>query len=106
MAPWLRFELEDGGHVLVDPDPSDAGVTRVGMGDTVAKATVSTFETALVGVRDAAASALSTFRKAADAPAEVEIEFMVQLNGEAGAVIARMTTGGHLRVRALWKKQD
>ena len=39
-------------------------------------------------------------------PDEVEIEFGVKLNAEAGALIARTGTEGHFQVTVRWSKES
>ncbi|MBP2704536.1 hypothetical protein JOL79_11995 [Microbispora sp. RL4-1S] len=107
----MRWDI-DGGSVFVEtPDDEIGGWAPATpfRGGVIREATVR-FEDALVSVRDAAISALRTFR---EAPAEpdsagligpdsVEIEFGVKLGTAAGAVIARAALEGHLTVKLKW----
>jgi hypothetical protein len=39
-------------------------------------------------------------------PAELEVEFGVDLAAEAGAVITKTTLASHLRVKMVWKQSE
>lgn len=106
MSQVVRFKLDDGGEVLVEPISED-GLIRASNnpGTALRNATVS-FEAALGGVRDAAAATLRQFTSLPHQPEEVTIEFGVRLDLAAGAVIARTAIEGHLQVTLLWKRAE
>jgi len=105
MTDLLRFEMDDGGSVVV-AITGEPGVARASKtGDSIRKAAVS-LEDALGSVRDAGASALRKFREVADPPHEIAIEFGVEFTAEAGAVIARSALAGHLQVTLTWQRPD
>src|SRR5690606_4505655 len=60
------------------------------------------FEDAFRNVRDAAESALASLRGGDLDPDAVELEFGVKLNAAAGAVIAKTSVEGHLKVKLTW----
>ncbi|WP_431933285.1 CU044_2847 family protein [Nonomuraea jabiensis] len=105
MDELVRWSF-DGGSVLVETAPQD--VVRGGWasasaaGDNIREAKVR-FEDALGHVREAAITALKTFRDIPVGPDEVEIEFGVKLGSEAGAVIAKAKAEGHLTVKLRWQ---
>jgi len=98
-----RFELQQGGDVVVEVDAGPA-TTRVSRReDLVLEAKVS-FERALGAVKDAASAALGQFQAMARQPDEVEIKFGVKLSAEAGAVIAKTGLDGQFEVRLKWTR--
>lgn len=101
MDGLMEFRTEDGALVLAEDVSTRSGARLVSRGDGPAQA-ARTFEGALEGVRAAAASALRVFRDGSLRPDEVEIEFGVKLSAEAGAVIAKGSTEGHLVVKLSW----
>ncbi|MGW0332490.1 CU044_2847 family protein [Streptomyces sp. NPDC003011] len=106
MGALLRFELEEGGSVVAVMDDGQGGVVDAsGASEMVARATAS-FESALEGVRRAAAAALSRMRDLPQPPDEVSIEFGIQLDAEVGAVLARTGAQGHLQVHLTWRREE
>jgi len=106
MNELVRFDLDDGGSVLVAIASSDPGIARASRaGDTVRSATIS-FESAMGSVRDAAVSALRRFRDIPQPPDEITIEFGVEFNAQAGAVIAQAAAAAHLQVTMAWRRSD
>lgn len=100
MSEIMRFETSSGAKVLVEAADDDHGVGRVsrnGIADLGRR-----FGDVLDGIRDAAADALDTFRTGPLKPDEIEIEFGVKLNAEAGAVIAKTATEGHFTIKLSW----
>lgn len=100
MSELLRFRAGEDGVIVVEADPSDAGVQRVGRGGVVD--VKRRFEDALTDIQHAAAAALAVFRDGDLKPDGVELEFGIKLNAEAGAVIAKTSLEGHLTVKLSW----
>ncbi|QXJ25715.1 hypothetical protein AGRA3207_007244 [Actinomadura graeca] len=100
MTELLRFETTGGGEVAVEVGELEPGVERVARGGQ--EALRRRFQEALAGVREAAADALDAFRSDRLGPDQIELEFGVRLNAEAGAVIAKTSTDGHLTVKLTW----
>ncbi len=100
MNDLARFPLEGGGSVVVEVDhvPGTAPVSRGSLIDDAK----SSFEAALVNVREAAVSALGTFQSMSRKPDEVEIKFGVKLTAQAGAVIAKTGLDGNFEVKLKW----
>ncbi|MFH9662345.1 CU044_2847 family protein [Streptomyces sp. NPDC017248] len=101
MDGLVEFRTEEGALVVVEGVGTRSGARLVSRGDGPALA-ARTFEGALDGVRAAAAAALRVFRDGSLRPDTVEIEFGVRLSAEAGAVIAKGSTEGHLVVKLSW----
>lgn len=106
MSQVVRFELDEGGTVLVEPINEDGIVRASNNAGAALRNASSSFETALAGVRSAAAATLRQFTSLPHQPEEVTIEFGVRLDLAAGAVIARTAVEGHLQVTLLWKRTD
>jgi hypothetical protein len=100
----VRWET-DQGFVVVEVDSSDPGFRSVSRkpGQTIVDVK-GRFEDALVNVRNAAQSALRTLRDDILDPDEIEIEFGIKLNAEAGAVLAKTAAEAHLAVRLTWSR--
>jgi hypothetical protein len=104
MDGLMEFKTEDGAMVVVESVDDESGARLVSRGDGPARA-ARTFEGALDGVRAAAESALRVFRDGSLRPDSVELEFGVKLSAEAGAVIAKGSTEGHLVVKLSWSPE-
>lgn len=107
MTELMRFDLGGGGSVLVEVNEEEPGIqlaARDARGQIETAA--ASLGAGLSGVRDAAAEALRQFRSMDVRPDEVEIEFGVRLNAEAGAVIAKSSVEGHLQIRLTWSARS
>ncbi|NUP19125.1 MAG: hypothetical protein HOZ81_24135 [Streptomyces sp.] len=102
MDGLMEFETDGGARVVVEGVDDEHGARLVSRGGDGPARAARTFESALDGVRAAADSALRVFRDGSLKPDTVELEFGVKLTAEAGAVIAKGTTEGHLVVKLSW----
>jgi hypothetical protein len=104
MAELIAVPLENGGVIVVEMDRAPEGVVKAGRpGDIVGKATQS-LEAALESVTPAAQSILAKLRQAR--PHEITVEFGLTLTAEAGAVLAKTSSGCHLKVTLRWERGD
>jgi hypothetical protein len=101
----LRFDLDDGGSVLVEV-LEEPGVVRTARRGTLLQDAKLSFEKTLAGVRDAASSALGQFQSMSHRPDEVEIKFGVKLDAKAGAIIAQTGMQGHFEVKLKWQRSS
>jgi hypothetical protein len=69
----------------------------------VVKASAS-LEAAMEQVRAFANATLAKVQDLAQQPEQIEVEFGIRLNAEAGAVIARTQAEGHLQIRLTWTR--
>ena len=105
MDRLLQFE-SGGGAVLAEVADEEPGIERAAQVDEiVVKARVS-LETAMDQVRTVANATLGKLQDLAQQPEQVEVEFGVRLNAEAGAVIARTQAEGHLQVKLTWTRPE
>jgi Trypsin-co-occurring domain 1 len=106
MGELLRFELDGGGAVLVEVADDEPGIEQAARVDElVVKARVS-LEQALDQVRAVANAAVARLRDLAEQPQQIQVEFGIRLNAEAGAVIARTQAEGHLQVTLTWTRAE
>jgi hypothetical protein len=104
MTELVQFDIEGGAPLLVEVDEDEPGIERASRTDDLAIKASQSLEAALEGVRSAATVTLAKLRDVAEAPDEVEVQFGVRLNAQAGAVIAKTEAEGHLQVRVTWKR--
>lgn len=104
MTELVRFDLEGGGSLLVEVDADEPGIERASRTDDLAIRASQSLDAAMEGVRSAADMTLAKLHAMAEAPDEVEVQFGIRLNAQAGAVIAKTEAEGHLQVRVTWKR--
>lgn len=107
MKQLIEFSLEDGGSILVQvdaPEP-EGGVVKAARGGEVLRKAVQTFEEALDKIRPAAGAIISKLRYLADPPDEIEVEFGLTLNAEAGAFVAAAGAEANYTVKLTWKRE-
>ncbi|WUH97399.1 hypothetical protein OHR68_28230 [Spirillospora sp. NBC_00431] len=97
----VRWQSENG-TVVVEVDDREPGFSSVSRAGGVIHDAAGRFEDAFQHVRDAAEAALGALRGGELNPDAVELEFGVKLNAAAGAVIAKTSVEGHLKVKMIW----
>lgn len=108
MKQLIEFPLEDGGTILVqvdEPTP-EGGVVRAARPGEVMKRASQTFESALDRIKPAAGAIISKLRGLADPPDEIEVEFGLTLNAEAGAFVAVAGAEANYTVKLTWKREE
>jgi hypothetical protein len=103
MEQLLQFQAGEGA-VLVAVTDDEPGVERAARVDDVVVKASQSLESALGPIRVLADAALARLGELARQPEQVEVEFGVRLNAEAGAVIARTQAEGHLQVKLTWTR--
>ncbi|MEV7122618.1 CU044_2847 family protein [Kitasatospora griseola] len=100
-----RVPLDGGGSILFEAaDSGAAGPVKAGrVGDAIRDLPVG-LNAALEPVTDLARTVLRRLRDAG--PAEVEVEFGVDLATEAGVVITKAEANCHLTVKMVWRKDE
>lgn len=105
MRRLVEFPLEDGTSVWVEVEEMERpGPVPAARGESVPERARQTFEAALEKVRPLAEAVVRQLRALADPPDEVEVEFGLKLNAEAGAVLAAAGTEAHYKVTLTWKR--
>ncbi|MEU6237652.1 CU044_2847 family protein [Kitasatospora sp. NPDC047058] len=99
-----RVPLDGGGSILVEAVDSAVGPVKASrVGDAIRELPVG-LGAALEPVTDLARTVLARLRDAG--PAELEVEFGVDLATEAGVVITKTAASCHLTVKLTWRKED
>jgi hypothetical protein len=101
-----EFPLEQGGSVLVEIDEGPAGAVMRGLGKdrpALAERADKTFGEATAAVAPAARSLLARLRPTDDPPAQISIEFGVQLSAQTGAFVASAAAAANFRVSMTWR---
>lgn len=99
MVQLVRFDLGSDGSVVAEIDDTDPGVERASWGGDQLKTVVAS----LGQVTGLAFAAVRQFKNI-EHPDEIELEFGIRLNMEAGAVLARSSAEGHIQVRLAWQR--
>ncbi|MEV4671889.1 MULTISPECIES: CU044_2847 family protein [Actinomadura] len=104
MNELVRWQTEHG-TIIVESDDREPGFASVSRSGEIFRDAAGRFEEAFQNVREAAQSALAALRGGDLNPDAVELEFGVKLNAAAGAVIAKTSVEGHLKVKMTWGPQ-
>ena len=105
MSELMSFPLDDETAVVVEVESDGPEISPVSRAGDVIKSAATSFDGALAHVRKAASIALASFRDMELRPDEVQVEFGVKLNAQAGAVIAKTGVDGHLKIKATWRRE-
>lgn len=104
MTYLARIPLESGGSALLEASTSTDGPVKAGrLGDAIHDLPLS-LQNALDPVVEVARVTIERLRKAG--PAQVEVEFGVDLAVEAGAVITKGKADCHLTITVVWKREQ
>ncbi|MEV6349948.1 CU044_2847 family protein [Actinoplanes sp. NPDC051851] len=102
MAELLHYALDQGTTIAVEVDDDDTGFAEASPGGLPARA-AQTFSAAVAHGRRAAEVAFEQFRRMADPPQEITMEIGLKLSGEAGAVLAKTASEGHIVLTLVWR---
>lgn len=113
MTPYIQFQTEDGGIILVEVEEAEAyqpGVVKAGLrewtGEAVAQAS-ATFEEGLEVVRRNAAAFIKKLRGLSDPPDEIEVTFGLKATGELGNfAVAKAGAEASYTVKLKWKRPE
>lgn len=108
MADLIEYPLDGGGSVLVVvAGPGGTDVVTRGWGEDrsvrVAEQANQTFDAAVAKLRPAADALLASLSGLKSTPAEITVEFAVQLTAEAGICIATLGSSANFKVSLTWK---
>ncbi len=108
MKRLIEFPLEDGTAILVEADvPEEPGmVPAMRGGPGMPEKAGQTFEAALDKIRPAAQTIIQKLRALHDPPDQIQVEFGLKLNAQAGAFIAAAGTEANYRVTLTWKREE
>ncbi|MFD3458334.1 CU044_2847 family protein [Nocardia fluminea] len=102
--PLVSFPVEGGGEVLIQVEPDGEIVTRGGR-DHAAQAVEEakrSFDSALSTIHVVAQGVLDQICGLVTPPAEVRVQFGLEFNAKAGAVIASAGATAQLRAEMTW----
>jgi hypothetical protein len=107
LTTLVEFPLEGGGTVVVEADdrpgtPGGEEPTRGMRPAGVAERAGETFEAAFSRVRPTAEAIVNSMRGVGDSPDEIEVEFGVKVNAEAGAVVAKAAGEANFTIKLRW----
>jgi hypothetical protein len=110
MKRLVEFPSESGESILVEvEDVGLSGETRRGLSPSaVVERAQTSFEDAVEKAKPMATSLVGKLRAIGDAagnpPDEVQVEFGIVLNAEAGAILAAASAGANYKVTMTWKR--
>lgn len=105
MTELARIPLDGGGTILVETaEAADDGPVMAGRIRDAVQEVPRTLGEILQPVTETARILLDHLSRAR--PAELEVEFGINLAAEAGAVITKTTVGTNLKVRMVWKQSE
>ncbi|HEX8345729.1 MAG TPA: CU044_2847 family protein [Actinoplanes sp.] len=108
MPDVIEFPLDNGGSVLVAVDETaDTEVVTRGWGEERARRAADraneTLEATLAKVRPVTDALLDSFSGFGSRPAEITVEFAVQLTAAADVYIAKVGTAATFKVAVTWR---
>ena len=108
MTRWtvetVAFPLDDGGQVLVRVDEMYGGMaTRGGKVEAAITQAGQTFESTLGTIKDVADAVQHQLARLAIPPAEVTVEFGLEISTKAAAVVASASATAQLSIALVWK---
>jgi len=108
MKQLIEFPLKDGGSILVQVDEPapEGGVVKASRAGEVMKKAGQTFEDAMDRIKPSASAIIAKLRGLADPPDEIEVEFGLTLNAEAGAFVAVAGAEANYTVKLTWKREE
>jgi hypothetical protein len=102
MAELVHYVLDPETTIAVEVDDEYSGFEEASPGDFPARAAKS-FSAAVAHGRRAVEVAFEQFRSMADAPDEITMEIGLKMSGEAGAVLAKTASEGHIVLKLVWR---
>ena len=106
MSARMIVELPNGNKVLFGGGGTVSGLSEVGVGRGVAKASSAQFKAALGSLADLAAVLEQTIGKMPQRPEKVELEFGASLTGECDLWIVSGDSKAELKVKFTWGKGE
>jgi NTP-dependent ternary system trypsin peptidase co-occuring protein len=102
MAELLRYEVDEITTIAVEVDDDRPGFESASPRDIPARA-AEKFSDILASGRRAAEIAFEQFRDMAVKPDEIGMEIGLKITAEAGAVIAKTSSEGHIVLKLVWR---
>lgn len=103
---FLTEEADDDAVILVEFAPT-AGMKQVSLtAADVAQKSAQAVDKAMDTIRAMAKRAIATLDTLANKPTQVELEFGIKFNTEAGALIAKTSTEASITVKMTWERKN
>jgi uncharacterized protein YfiM (DUF2279 family) len=103
MAEFTDVHVADDVALVVQvPESSEPMVVEAGRARELSQQAITSFATAIDSIRTAAAAVIRRAKEMDRRPAEVTVEFSIQLAAEAGVVIASTAAAANMRVAFRW----
>lgn len=99
-----EFKLEDGSVILVETISTKRGNRNELLstnGEPVKRA-VTTFKETIDSMKGVAETAINSIKEIVNPPKEVTLELGIKLSGETGAIIAKASAEGNIKVTFKW----
>lgn len=107
MRRLVEFPLKDGTSVWVEVEEIEGpGMVPAARGEGLPERAQQTFEAALEKARPLAEALVHQLRALSDPPDQVQVEFGLKLNTEAGAVLAAVGIEANYKVTLTWKLES
>jgi hypothetical protein len=103
MMRLIEFELEAGGHVIVEVDAPAGGMAPVGVGDGIVQKVQAKFEDVLDGIKPVADALLSRLKSLSSEPDEISIQLGFKIGANGSLVLASTAVEGHCHLTLGWK---
>jgi hypothetical protein len=103
MNKLIEFNVPGGTVVIEGQDIATGSPVRGGALAHVTEKVGKSLEDTLSIIRPVANAALATCNELAVLPAQMEVEFGLTFDAQIGAVIARSSAEGSLRIKLVWK---
>ncbi|NMG21061.1 CU044_2847 family protein [Brasilonema bromeliae] len=98
--------IHDETTILVEFAPS-AGMKQVSLtSEDLAKKSSEALDKAMATIRQMAQKTMVTIDTLTNKPTEVQLEFGIKLNTEAGAIIAKTSGEASLKVKLTWERKE
>jgi len=107
MARLVEFDLEDGGHVIVESNAPEqtTGSQPVSRNGVIVEKAKATFEKSLGAIKPIAAGVMKTLHELNN-PDELTLEFGITMTAEAGAILAAASGSANLKISLKWKNAN
>lgn len=99
-----EFKLGDDSTILVETITTNGGgeTERLGLGGGKPEEAAKTFKETIGSIKGVAEAAINTIKEIADPPKEMTLELGLKLSGETGAIIAKASAEGNIKVVLKW----
>jgi Trypsin-co-occurring domain 1 len=99
-------KTNDDTTIIVEFAPS-GGMKQVSLSpQDVAEKSAEALDKAMATIRKMAQKTMVTIDTLTNKPTEVELEFGIKLNTEAGAIIAKTSGEASLKVKLIWERKE